>query len=115
METIWRPKPEHLLTEEQKKDKLKKDSEYEVAHLNLSAEFKGGKLTKAEFEVAHIKQWDDYVEWSKAGGLYEEVTLEQQLTEVEAGLTDLVEQVNVIRKELKKPLLEVKEKKDKEM
>lgn len=110
MKTIWRPKLPYLLTEEQKKDKLKKDSEYEIAHLNLSADFKAGKLTEAEFEVAHTKQWNDYVEWAKAGGVYEEVTPEQQLAEVEAGLTDLVEQVNVIRKELKKPEIEVKEK-----
>lgn len=111
METIWRPKPLHLLTEKQKTEKLKKDSEYEIAHLNLSADFKKGKLTKDEFGIAHTKQWGNYVEWSKVEGLYEEVTPEQQLIEVESGLNDLVEQVNVIRNELKKPLLKVKEKK----
>lgn len=108
MGTIWRPKL--VLTEEQKEAKLKKDSEYEIAHLNLYADFKTGKFTPAEFKVAHTKQWDDYVEWSIANGLYEKVTPEQQLAEVEAGLTDLINQVNLIRKELKKPEIEVKEK-----
>jgi len=111
MPIIWRPKSS--LTEEQKKTKLKKDSEYEIAHLSMFADFKAGKIAQTEFETAHTKQWNDYVEWSKVNSLYEEVTVEQQLTEAEDGLNDSVKQVNVLRKELKKPEIEVKEKTEK--
>jgi len=111
IETIWRPKPTRLLTEKQRREKLQKDSEYEIAHLNLSANARAGKITKAAFEAAHTKQWSDYVEWAKANGLYEEVTPEQQLAEAEVGLDMQVEQINLIRTELKMSLLEVKERK----
>jgi len=110
LESIWRPKSPRLLTDAQKKAKLAKDSEYEIAHLNLSADFQKGKLTQAEFEAAHAKQWKDYEDWAKLNGLYEEVTPEQQLAEAEAGLNTVIEQVNLIRTELKKPLVEVREK-----
>lgn len=108
METIWRPK--QILTEEQKKAKLQKDSEYEIAHLNLTADFRAGKIIQADFEIQHTKQWNGYVEWSITNGLYEEVTLEEQFAEVEAALVDLVKKDNLIRTDLKKPLIEVKEK-----
>ena len=111
LETIYRQLAFHRLTNAQKEAKLKKDSEYEIAHLNLSADYQKGKLTQAEFEAGHTKQWKDYEDWAKASGLYEQVTPEQQLVEAEAGLTGQVEQVNLIRTELKKPLIEVKEKK----
>ena len=110
METIWRPKSPQLLTEKQIKDKFKKDSEYEIAHLNLIADFKAGKIAQKEFETTHAKQWNDYVEWSKTNGLYEAITPEQLLAEAEVGLDESVKQVNIIRKELKKPEIEVKEK-----
>jgi len=109
MEVIYRLKRPLFLTPEQRQAKLQKDSEYEIAHLNLSADFQKGKLTQAEFEAAHMKQWREYEDWAKLNGLYEEVTPEQQLTEAEAGLNTVVEQVNLIRTELKKPLVEVKE------
>lgn len=110
MKTIWRPKPLHVLTEEQKQKKLKKDSKYEIAHLNLTADLQAGRITQTDFEIRHTKQWNDYVGWSKATDLYEEVTPEQQLAEAEFGLDAQVEHINLIRTELKKPLLEVKEK-----
>jgi hypothetical protein len=110
MGIIWRPKSPQLLTEEQKKAKLKKDSEYEIAHLNLVADFKAGKITQADFEVQHTKQWNDYFEWSKVNGLYEEITPEQQLTEAEFRLNEQITRINEIRVELKKPEIEVKEK-----
>jgi len=110
METIWRPKSPHLLTEKQKQEKLKKDSEYEIAHLNLTADFKTGKVTQADFEAQHASQWNDYVEWSKGFGMYEEVTPEQQLAEAEFGLDEQLRIINEIRVELKKPQIEIKEK-----
>jgi len=113
METIWRPKSPHLLTEKQKQEKLKKDSEYEIAHLNLTVGFKLGRISKTEFVIQHQKQWNGYLEWAQSAGLYEEITPEQRLTEAENGLTMQIEQVNLIRAELKKPLLEVKEKTEK--
>jgi hypothetical protein len=118
METVWRPKSPRLLTDAQRKVKLKKDSEYEIAVQNLSTAFYQKKRTvgitkeeKAEYSNQKAKIWNDYLEWAKANGLYEEVTPEQQLTEAEAGLNEQFEQVNSIRSELKKPLLEIKEKK----
>lgn len=110
METVYRQKAFRKLTPEQQKDKLKKDSEYEIAHLNLTADLKAGRITQTDFEALHTKQWNDYVEWTKANGSYEEVSPEQQLAEAESGLTMQVEHVNVMRAELKMPLLEVKEK-----
>jgi len=110
METVWRQIAFHRLSKAQQQAKLIKDSEYEIAHLNLSADFRKGKLTQAEFEAAHTKQWKDYGTWAISAGLYEEVTPEQQLIEAEDGLTAQIEQVNLIRAELKKSLLEVKEK-----
>jgi hypothetical protein len=109
MPIIYRQKAFHELTDAQKQAKLRKDTEYEIAHLNLTADFQKGKLTKAEFEAAHAKQWKDYEDWAKASGLYEQVTPEQQLTEAEGGLTAQLEQVNLIRTELKKPLIELRE------
>jgi len=109
LETIWRPKSPRLLTDTQKQEKLKKDSEYEIAHLNLTADYRRGKLTQPEFESVHAKQWNDYENWAKSAGLYEEVTPEQQLDEAEEGLNVQVDRVNLIRVEMKKTLLEVRE------
>jgi len=52
--------------------------------------------------------WNDYYNWAKGAGLYDQVTPEQQLAEAETGLIEQVKQVNLIRTELKKPLLEIK-------
>jgi len=110
MKTIWRPKSPHLLTEKQKQEKLKKDSEYEIAVMNIYAD---KSLITEEKQSQKAVLWNDYVEWSKGFDIYEEVTPEQQLSEAEVGLTMQVEQINLIRAELKKPLLEVKEKTEK--
>jgi len=107
METIWRPKSPHLLTAEQKREKLIKDSEYEIAVMNIYAD---KLLTAEEKQSQKAVLWKGYVEWSKATGLYEEVTPEQQLTEAEFGLNMQVEQINLIRAELKRPLIEINEK-----
>ncbi len=106
---MYRQKAPRHLTNKQQKDKLKRDSEYEIAHLNLSAEYKRGKLTKEEFDALHAKQWKDYEDWAIANGFYEEVTPEQELAEAEAALDMQIKQVNAMRAELNKPLLKVKE------
>jgi hypothetical protein len=110
METLWRPKSPRLLADAQKKAKLLKDSEYEIAHRNLSADFQKGKLTQAEFEAAHTKQWKDYEDWAKLSGLYEEVTPEQQLAEVETRLTEEMNEANSIRQALGLSPLQLTEK-----
>jgi len=53
--------------------------------------------------------WNDYLEWAKANGLYEEVTPEQQLAEAEAGLSEQLEAVNQLRVELQRNPFELKE------
>ena len=107
MEAIWRPKNPYLLTEKQRQDKLKKDSEYEIAVMNIYAD---DLLPSEEKQAKKAVLWHDYVEWSKANGLYEKITPEQQLTEAEAILSMQVERVNLIRVELNKPEIEIKEK-----
>ena len=115
METEYRQKSFHLLTKEQQQAKLQRDNEYEIAVQNLSGEFYKKKRSvgvtakeEATYQAAKSKLWNDYLEWAKANGLYEEVTPEQQLTEAEDGLDDQVERVNIIRTELGRPLLESK-------
>jgi len=105
LEVVWRPKRPSALTDSQRADKLQKDSEYEIAVMNLYA-----TLPREQAIAEKKKLWDAYLEWAKANGLYEEVTPEQRLAEAEAGLVAQVEQLNLIRAELKKPLLEIKEK-----
>ena len=116
LETIWRPKRFSLLTDAQKQEKLIKDRDYEIAVQNLSTAFYQKKRTigvtakeETDYQTQKSLLWNTYLDWAKGAGLYEQVTPEQQLTEAEAGLTGQVEQVNLIRTELKKPLLEIKE------
>ena len=117
METEWRPIRPSLLTESQRTDKIKKDSEYEVTVQNLSAEFYGKKRTagvtaqeEADYKALKAQLWGDYLTWAKANGLYEQVTPAQQLTEAETDLNKRLEDVNIIRVELGQKELEVKEK-----
>ena len=117
METIYRPKRPSSLTDGQRQAKLQKDSEYEIAVQNLSTAFYQKKRTtgvtakeEETYKTAKAKLWNDYYEWAKANGLYEEVTPEQQLTEAEDGLSAQVEHVNLIRTELGHKPLELKEK-----
>lgn len=105
METIWRPIRPSRLTESQRKAKLQKDSEYEIAVMNLYA-----TLPREQAITEKKKLWNNYLEWAKANGLYEEITPEQQLAEAEEALNMQVEKVNLIRKELGKPEVEIKEK-----
>ena len=106
METIYRQLAFSKLNDTQKQEKLKKDSEYEIAVQNIYAD---KVLTSEQKQTKKKVLWDAYYQWAVANGLYEEVTPEQQLAEAEDGLNVQVEQVNLIRTELGKPLLEVKE------
>jgi len=112
VETIWRPKRPSALTDSQRADKLQRDSQYELAAQNLSTAFYQKKrsvgVTPQEEEAyrqAKSKLWNDYLEWAKANGLYQEVTPEQQLAEAQTNLTEQINQVNLIRSELgQKPI-----------
>jgi len=107
VETIWRPKRPSALTDSQRVEKLQRDSEYEIAAQNLSTAFYTKKravgVTAQEEEIykqAKAKLWNDYLEWAKAKGLYEEVTPEQQLAEAMSGLQEALATVNQLRAEL---------------
>jgi hypothetical protein len=112
VETIWRPKRPSALTDSQRADKLQKDSQYEIAAQNLSTAFYQKKrsvgVTPQEEETyrqAKAKLWNDYLEWAKNAGLYEQVTPQQQLVEAEADLNEQIAEVNAIRSELgQKPI-----------
>ena len=107
METIYRQIAFNRLTDAQKQGKLKRDSGYEIAVQNIYA---NKALTSEQKQAEKKVLWDAYYNWAVSQGLYEQITPEQQLVEAEASLTGQIEQVNLIRTELKKPLLEVKEK-----
>ena len=107
MAIIYRQKPPFALTPEQQQLKLQEDSKYEIAVQNLSTAFYTKKRSvgvsaeeEADYQTQHSKLWDDYLEWAKANGLYEEVTPEQQLAEAEDALNLQLEAVNLIRTEL---------------
>ena len=110
METLYRQKAFHRLNDTQKKDKLQKDSEYKIAVDNLTVSYKKGEITQEAYEHEKHMLWHTYKGWAISQGLYEEVTPEQQLAEVERGLSEQVKEVNIIRQELGKPEVEVKEK-----
>ena len=115
-ESIWRPRRPSALTDSQRAEKLQKDSEYEIAVQNLSTSFYQKKRTvgvtageEEKYKQDKAKLWNDYLEWAKANGLYEEVTPEQQLAEAETGLMAQLEEVNRLRIELKHRPFEIKE------
>lgn len=116
MSTIYRQKPPSALNEVQMQAKLLKDSEYEIAAQNLSADFylkkKSIGVTAHDekiYKERKAKLWDDYFEWATNFGLYEEVSLDQQLVEAEGDLNILIERVNAIRLEMGNPLINIKE------
>ena len=116
MAIIYRQKPPFALTPEQQQLKLQEDSKYEIAVQNLSTAFYTKKRSvgvsaeeEADYQTQHSKLWDDYLEWAKANGLYEEVTPEQQLAEAETVLDEQLEVVNQMRTELNRKLLGIKE------
>lgn len=116
VESIWRPRRPSALTDSQRAEKLQKDSEYEIAVQNLSTSFYQKKRTvgvtageEEKYRQDKAKLWNDYLEWAKANGLYEEVTPEQQLAEAETGLMAQLEEVNRLRVELKHRPFEIKE------
>ena len=116
LETIWKPKRPSALTDSQRAEKVKKDSEYEIAVQNLSTAFYQKKRTvgvtdkeAGKYGEAKAKLWNDYLEWAKANGLYEQVTPEQQLAEAEAGLQEGLNAVNALRRELGRKQLIIQE------
>jgi len=110
VETIWRPKRPSALTDSQRAEKLQKDSEYEIAVQNLTVSYKKGEMTWEAYKQQKSVLWHTYKDWAISQGLYQEVTPEQQLAEAEVGLNAQIEEVNLVRKELGKPEVEVKEK-----
>ena len=110
METVYRQKAPRRLTKEQFQAKLVKDSEYEIAVQNLTVSWKKGEVTEETYKEQKPTLWNDYRTWAISQGLYEEVTPEQQLAEAEEGFNAQLKEVNLIRVELKKKLLEVGEK-----
>jgi hypothetical protein len=106
-----RPKAFQLLTADQKAQKLQKDSEYEIAHRNLTTDLKSNKITKGEFDIRHSKQWDDYLQWAIGAGLYEEITEQEQLIDAELILASQLGYVNQIRESLGLNPKEIKDKK----
>jgi len=103
MKTIFRQIAPHRLTKPQFQAKLVKDSEYEIAVQNLTVSWKKGEIKQKAYETQKRDLWHTYKDWAISQGLYEEVTPEQQLTEAELGLDEQLEEVNLIRAELKKP------------
>lgn len=110
IETVYRQKAFHRLTDAQKQAKLQKDSEYKIAVDNLTVSWKKGEITQEAYNQQKSTLWHTYKSWAISQGLYEEITPEQQLAEVEDRLNAQIEEVNLIRKELGKPEIEVKEK-----
>lgn len=115
METIYKQKAPRKLTKTQFQAKLKKDSEYEIAVQNLSADFYRKKrstgVTPQEEETYKTQKkllWDTYRSWAIANGLYEEITSEQQLARAEENLNAQLEEVNQIRVEMGRAPKELK-------
>lgn len=107
MEILYRQIAPHRLTEEQRTEKLKKDSEYEIAVQNLSTAYYQKKRTvgvtaeeEAKYKADKEALWNTYQSWAKTNGLYETVTVEQQLAEREAGLQIALKSVNEAKREL---------------
>ena len=103
METIHRQIAFHRLNDAQKRAKLKKDSEYEIAVQNLTVSYKKGEITQEAYRQQKSELWHTYKNWAISQGLYEEVTPGQQLAEAEDRLSEVLERVNLIRVELEKP------------
>ena len=107
MPIVFRQIRTSKLTSEQQQIKLKKDAEYKLASDNSATVYYGKKHTigtsaveDAAFEVAHKQLWQDYLTWAKSAGLYEEVTVQQQLIEATDVLNMALDDVNRLRKEL---------------
>lgn len=107
MPNEWKQKRFGRLTPAKQQLKLSKDVEYEKAVQGLSQPYYQKKRTvgvtpveETAFLAADKKLWDDYLAWAIGQGLYEEITVEQQLTEAEFALSDMVATVNGLRKEL---------------
>jgi hypothetical protein len=106
MPDIYRQKPTSELTPAQQEQKLQKDAEYEQNVHSLSDPFYQKKHTagvtpqeEAEYRQARDKLWDDYYSWAIANGLYERVTVEQQLNEENGKLKEQLDVVNQLRAE----------------
>ena len=103
METIYRQIAPHRLTKPQFQAKLIKDSEYEIAVQNLTVSYKKGEITRETYDQQKSILWHTYKDWAISQGLYQKVTPAQQLAKVESRLNAQIEEVNLIRVELKKP------------
>ena len=114
MPVIHRPKRPSQLSLDQLKAKEAKDTAYEKAHIALANTYYSKPThTPAEqtaFFSQSAKQWQDYVDWSIASGLYEEVSVEQQEIETIGSLNAVLDTVNALRVEQGKTELEIREK-----
>jgi len=101
MPVIHRPKRPSQLTLKQLKAKEARDIAYEQAHVALATAFyskvKPTAKERSIFEYGSAQQWQDYVDWAIANGLYEEVSVEQQEIETMEGLNAVLDTVNVLR------------------
>ena len=100
METIYRQLAPHKLSKEQFKDKLQKDSEYEIAVQNLTISWKKSEITHEQYKEQKSILWNTYRGWAISQGLYEEVTPDRQLQEAANDLDVQLQRVNQIRTEL---------------
>lgn len=110
LETIYRQKAFHRLTEPQQQAQLQKSSEYKIAVDNLTVSWKKGEITKEAYRQQKSALWNTYRTWAISQNLYEVVSPQQQLIEAESSLNAQVKEVNLIRVELGQQPIEVKEK-----
>jgi len=117
MSNIWKPKSYKLLTAEQRTEKLKKDAAYEIAVQNLSMAYYQKKRTvgvtaqeDTEYQSAKTNLWNDHVEWSTVNGLYEEVTITEQISNMEQTINETLANLNTLKVEAGQKELELKEK-----
>lgn len=106
MPTIYRQIAPHLLTKTQLDAKLVKDKEYEDAVKSLSTPYYTKKRTlgvtaeeTTKYQTDKSTLWNDYQNWAKTNGLYESVSVAQQLSEIKADLVEALVRLNELRVE----------------
>ncbi|MBA7647422.1 hypothetical protein ES703_55194 [subsurface metagenome] len=116
MPVQYRQKSFSDLTPEQQALKLEADAKYEADVHILDDPFYKKKhtigVTPAEDKAhgeAKTKLWDNYYQWAVANDLYEIISPEAQLAEIEARLYRVLDPVNELRGELGRRPLEIKE------
>ena len=89
MESEWRQKGEHELTRSQLETKRRMDDEWKAGcdlrgrAFYLNADGSRRQYTTEELEVFQTEEnrlWDAFMAQSIASGLYEEITIEEQIT-----------------------------------